>query len=253
MGDFYGNQHVGADDERAVSWDYEDLRDGVISFAEEHGEPPTTDDAANEDRFPSLATIYKILDEGWNELLEDAGFDDGHVGSYDSEERAAMLQNMRDILYSVDSEYLTTRQYAERGAYGDDTIKQTFGSWTEACEQARIEPGQKYGIRSEGPTGETLDSLLERRISQFLHDREIDYDVHPELEGTDWQGDFYLPEFDLWVEVDGFAEGERPNAEEFNRKLEHYDRSEMDCVVVEEREELAEGLRRRGESVPAVE
>lgn len=242
------NQHT-----TEYEWDYDEIRGAVVAYAEEHGCPPTTDDAANDDRFPSLSTLYRYLDCSWNELLEDAGFDEGHVGSYDSEERAEMLRDMRAVLQSVDSEYLTTRRYAERGKYGDDTIKQTFGSWTEACEQARIEPGQKYGVASGEPTGERLDSLLELRVAQFLYGRGIDYDVRPELEGTGWRGDFYLPEFDLWVEVNGFAEGERPNEEDFARKLEHYDRSEMDCVLVQVPEELVGELRTRGASVPPVE
>lgn len=248
MGEFYGNQHT-----TEYEWDYDEIRRAVVAYVEEHGCPPTTDDAAHDDRFPSLSTMYRYLDCSWNELLEDAGFDEGHVGAYGSEERAEMLRDMRAVLQSVDSEYLTTRQYAERGKYGDDTIKGTFGSWTEACEEARIEPGQRYGVASEGPTGERLDSLLELRVATFLYGSGIEYGVHPELAGTDWRGDFYLPGFDLWVEVNGFVEGERPNKEDFARKREHYDRREMDCVVVQAPEELAAELRSRGASGLPVE
>lgn len=242
MGKFYGNQHVGVNDQ---SDDYEDLKAGAVSFAAEHGEPPTTEEAANDDRFPSLSTIYKILDGSWNDLLDDAGLERGHVGEYGPEEEARMLQDMRSVLHTVESSYLTTRQYAERGEYADDTIKRMFGSWREACERANIDAGQKYGIACKGPQGGTLDSLQELKVAQSLHERSIEYEVHPALEGTTWVGDFYLPAFDTWVEVNGFADGERPNDTDFEQKLDHYYERGMDCIVLDAPEELADELRSR--------
>lgn len=245
MGEFHGNQHVGADGERPASWDYEDLREGVISFAAEHGEPPTTDEAANDDRFPSLATIYRILDEGWNELLADAGLERGQVMQYGPEERASMLQDLRAVLHSQESEYLTSRQYERHGEYGKTTIKETFGSWSEACERANIDAGEKYGINCEGPRGAVLDSLQEFRVAQLLDERGLEYDAHPEIGNTGWIGDFYVPVYDLWIEVNGFADGERPNATEFERKTRYYDQQDLDCVVVESPAELREELDQR--------
>jgi hypothetical protein len=220
----------------------------VISYAEQYGEPPTTEEAANDDRFPSIATIYKILDGSWNDLLADAGFERGHVGEYGPEEEAKMLQDIRSVLHSVDSDYLTSRQYAKYGEYADDTIKQTFGSWSSACEKANIDAGEKYGICCEGPNGEILDSLQELKVAHALNDRDIEYLVHPQLEETDWRGDFYLPECDLWVEVNGFADGERPNAEDFRRKLEYYETQEMDCIVVETPNDMLEAVQNCSEN-----
>lgn len=245
MGEFYGNQHVGPEGSDAISWEYEDLREGVVSYVEEHGESPTTDDAAQDDRFPSLATIYKILDDGWNELLTDAGVEGGHVREYGPEEKAAMLQDLREVHQSVDSDYLTTRQYERLGEYGKTTIKQTFGSWSDACEKANIDAGEKYGITCEGPNGETLDSLQELRVAQVLDEKGLAYDAHPSVEDTRWVGDFYVPAYELWVEVNGFADGERPNAVDFERKLDYYEEHGLKCVVVNTPDELRSELRRR--------
>lgn len=244
MGEFHGNQHVNGN---SPDVDYDDLREAVVSFTEERGEPPTTEQAANDERFPSIATIYKILDGSWNDLLDDAGFERGHVGEYGPESEAEMLQDMRSVVHDVESEYLTTRQYAERGMYSDDTIKRRFGSWREACERASIDAGTKYGISCDGPQGATLDSLLELKVATFLNDRGIAYEVHPVLESTTWVSDLYLPTFELWVEVNGFADQERPNASDFERKLEYYDEHGMDCVVVESSEALADELQDRRE------
>lgn len=246
MGDFHGNQHVGPDGETAPSWEYENLRDGVISYTEEHGEPPTTDDAATDDRFPCLATIYKILDGGWNELLADAGLEQGQARKYGPEERASMLQDLRAVLNSVESSYLTTRQYERHGEYGKTTIKGTFGSWSDACERANVDAGEKYGIACEGPQGATLDSLQELRVAQCLHEHGLDYEAHPRVGESSWISDFYVPGYDLWVEVNGFADGERPNAEDFELKLDYYDQQRLECIVVETPEEFSDALERRG-------
>nr|WP_240148849.1 hypothetical protein [Halorubellus sp. JP-L1] len=223
--------------------EYADLREAVKSYAVEHGEPPTTEEAANDGRFPSLATIYKRLDGSWNDLLEDAGLKRGHVGEYGPAEATDMLQDMRAVLHTVESSYLTTRQYAENGSYADDTIKETFGSWREACERAKIDAGEKYGVRCEGPRGSTLESRQELKIAELLHERDIEYEVHPDLDGTSWVGDFYLSAFELWVEVNGFADGERPNAADFEQKLKHYEEQGLDCVVLESPEELVAEIR----------
>lgn len=241
MGKFYGNQHT----EHTPEWNYEDILEGAKSFAEEHGETPTTEDAAEDDRFPCLATVYDNLDGSWNDLLEDAGLERGHVGTYGPEEESAMLQDLRAVQQSLDSDYLTTRAYEEHGEYGKETIKERFGSWSDACELARIDAGTKFGNRCEGPEGNVLDSLQELKVAQMLYGRGLDYEAHPKLNGTTWVGDFYIPAYDLWVEVDGFSNGERPNKADFERKVEHYEEHEMELVIVENPIELGEELQRR--------
>jgi len=198
VGEFYGNQHTTVEE-----WEYDDLKAAVEAYAAEHGAPPTTDEAAADDRFPSLSTIYRYLDGSWNDLLADAGLERGHVGSYGPGEREAMLADMRAVLESVDAERLTTRAYAADGAYSDDTIKATFGSWRTACERAGVEPGRKYGVGCEGPSGASLDSRRELQVARFLHERGVEYVVHPAVPESDWLGDFHLPAFGRWVESTG--------------------------------------------------
>lgn len=234
MGEFHGNQHTTVEE-----WEYDDLKAAVEAYAAEHDEAPTTAQAAADDRFPSLSTIYRYLDGSWNDLLADAGLERGHVGSYGPDEREAMLEDMREVLASVEADHLTTRAYAADGSYSDDTVKATFGSWRTACERAGIEPGRKYGVACEGPSGATLDSRRELRVARFLDERGIEYVVHPAVPDSDWLGDFYLPAFDVWVEVDGFADGERPNEAAFARKLGHYEALNLDCLVVETATALA--------------
>jgi hypothetical protein len=80
----------------------------------------------------------------------------------------------------------------------------------------------------------------------YLHENGIEYEVHPPLGKNNWYGDFYLPSQNLWIEVNGYAPGERPNAEQFERKLALYDRTDRECVVVRGVEDLERALGERG-------
>ena len=92
-----------------------------------------------------------------------------------------------------------------------------------------------------------LDSWHEYIAARFLDDCGIRYQVHPEV-GARWTGDFYLPDADLWVEIDGYIAGDRPNERAFARKVEHYDSTERDYVIVDTSTGLESGLRRRSVS-----
>jgi len=80
----------------------------------------------------------------------------------------------------------------------------------------------------------------------YLHGNGIEYEVHPPLGENGWYGDFYLPGRDLWMEVSGDAAGERPNAEQFGRKLALYDQTGRECAVVRSVRELERSVGERG-------
>lgn len=247
MGEFRGNQHE-VPDEYDHEYSYEQLVEDVGALAEQLGEPPTTRDAQADDRFPSLNTIYQCIEDDWATVLEDAGLEPvaRQIGAYDTDDRASMATDLQRVFEAVPSDHLTMRQYDDRGSYATSTLKKHFGSWDEACTAAGIDAGTKHGVHCTGPQGNTLDSWRERTVATFLHEHGIEYETHPSVDGTDYSADFYLPAADLWIEVDGYVEGNRPNEEEFELKLEHFRSNDMDHAVVEGSDELAAELERRG-------
>lgn len=235
MGKFYGNQYVEADNEYD-DYEYQDLVADVRELGAELDRPPSTEDAADDQRLPSLARIYEITDD-WNVVLDDAGFEKTKIGRYDDEERSAMITDLQEAHERAEG-HLTTREYDRLGDYAASTIKDTFGSWREACEAANVESGSRYGSECVGPHGERLESRHEREVARLLSDAGVEYRVHPDVPDTNWKCDFLLLEYELWVEVDGFPPGERPNRENFEEKLSHYEGNGMDYVVVDGPDEL---------------
>lgn len=61
--------------------------------------------------------------------------------------------------------------------------------------------------KSAGLDGEEYDSRAEAKIADWLYTRGIEYEPHKRLPKPSRQVcDFYLPEYDLWVEYDGLME-----------------------------------------------
>lgn len=137
------------------------------------------------------------------------------------------------------------RQYDRHGEFTSSSVKERFGSWKEACADAGVSAGTRHGVACEGPNGERLDSRHERSVAVFLDDHGVSYEVHPPVGETGYRADFYLPDVDLWIEVDGYVAGDRPNRETFEAKLEYFRANGLGHVVVEGREELATELERR--------
>lgn len=105
MGEFYGNQHVDPDRDS-----YEELVEKIEALAAERDEPPTTADAASDDRFPSIATIYRILEDDWLQALRDAGVQPTaeQIASYDEADKQRMIEDLSRAAATTDGETLTS-------------------------------------------------------------------------------------------------------------------------------------------------
>ena len=207
---------------------------------------PTTREAIADDRFPGFATIYRIADNGWLGLLEDAGLEPTQVREYDGDEAPKIRADLHRVLEQVETLYLTPRQYDDHGTYPTSVVKEYFGSWRDACDAAGISPGEKHGTRCEGPDGETLESKPEFDVASLLTNVGLEYRAHPEIENTPWIADFHLPESDVWIEVDGYARDSRPNKAGFAEKLKHLERHTDTVLVVKNAHELRGALEKHG-------
>lgn len=57
-----------------------------------------------------------------------------------------------------------------------------------------------------GMDGEIYDSQSEAKVADWLLVHDIEYEPHKKLPKSRSISDFYLPEYDLWVEYDGLME-----------------------------------------------
>lgn len=245
MGEFYGNQHTGS---TYSDYDHEDLVEDVAELAEEIGRPPTTEDANQAEGMPSIATLYRILDDDSASTLREAGVEPTKEQrrTVPSDRRERMLEDLRRTNRETEGDTLRLRQYDKHGSFSGSSMKERFGSWAEACEAADLECGTRHGIQCIGPQGNRLDSQYERLVAVFLVDWGVEYLVHPEVDDLGYESDFYVPDVDLWVKVDGYVAGGRPNVVNMGAKRDYFESNNFDYVVVQASDELAEALRKRG-------
>lgn len=220
-----------AENQHTTDYTYSRILTRLRGLEHELGRPPTTREADEDDVLPALDTMYRISGNNWNEILDDAGIERTQVEEYTKSDRDSMIADIQHVFSTQNGEYLTSRTYNREGRYATSTIKKHFGSWSKACAQANVPSGSKHGQRCQGPKGNELESHHEQQIAFLLHSLNIDYEVHKPIPDTRWKSDFYLPQFDLWIEIDGYAEGTRPNSEVFDEKLSFYESADLDYVV----------------------
>jgi hypothetical protein len=212
------------------TWSKEDIKDGVKNLYIEIGEVPTMRDATNHDELPSSATITNKFGT-WNNLLEEIGLEKNQVEKYTDEDKEDMLNDIRRCADEINSN-LTTREYINIGSFGHNAIKNMFGSWGEALEEAGVKSGQKHGSTTQCKCGETLDSVNEKIVGDILHQFSINHEVHKSLPQSDYISDFYLPSISIWIEVNGYEKSERPNQEQYNQKLNHYELLGLEYIEI---------------------
>lgn len=85
--------------------------------------------------------------------------------------------------------------------------------------------------KATGLDGETYDSISEARVADWLLSNDIEYEPHKRLPKPSRSiSDFYLPEYDLWVEYDGLMEVRTD--EKLKRKEEFYEKHNLKFVVI---------------------
>ena len=83
--------------------------------------------------------------------------------------------------------------------------------------------------KAVGLDGELYDSLSEAKVADWLLANDIAYKPHKHLPHKSRSiSDFYLPEYDLWVEYDGLMEVR--NDDKLKRKIAFYKKDILEQV-----------------------
>jgi hypothetical protein len=85
--------------------------------------------------------------------------------------------------------------------------------------------------KATGLDGESYDSVSETKVADWLFLNDIDYEPHKHLPKPSRKiCDFYLPEYDLWIEYDGLMEVRTD--ERLKQKIEFYKRHKLKFLVI---------------------
>ena len=82
-----------------------------------------------------------------------------------------------------------------------------------------------------GLDGEIYDSRSEAKVADWFFTNDIEYEPHKKLpKPSRSTSDFYLPEYDLWVEYDGLMEVRNDNRLE--KKKSFYEKYKMKFLII---------------------
>ncbi|KKN58705.1 hypothetical protein LCGC14_0549410 [marine sediment metagenome] len=81
-----------------------------------------------------------------------------------------------------------------------------------------------------GIDGEIYDSKSEANVADWLFGSDIEYEPHKKLPKSRSVSDFYLPEYDLWVEYDGLMEVRADD--KLERKKAFYEKHGLNFLII---------------------
>lgn len=119
------------------------------------------------DEHPSVGTIQRHVGS-WNDAIDGAGLDPSQYTESDC------IDAMREVAPEHDAYRLTQVYYRERRSDGQpavETIRRCVGSWSEACDEAGLESGNRGGLSGSRYTESDCIEALE----QVASDRDLEH------------------------------------------------------------------------------
>lgn len=179
------------------------LLEQLQTFYREEGRLPKWNDFNKNPKYPGRQT-YRRRFGSWNAALELAGL------SQNSKGKAYTKQELLDVGKAWIAKHGCTPE--ARDFSGElpsrNTITKHFGSWNAYIVEigGTLNKGS-YGIPTQALDGNLYRSRLEARLADWLYTSQISYKYEmPYPLPYNRLYDFYLPIFDVYIELDGMGE-----------------------------------------------
>jgi hypothetical protein len=199
----------------------EEIAKFIRLFKEKENKIPTRKDWSSNLKYPSADYVIKLFGS-WNKAIEATGF----ITNYRSPQNYTKKEiiNYIKLFYEKNNKIPTVKDWQNNLEYPtSEYVVKIFSSWNNAIEAAGFIPNinSQYGTRTIAKDGILYRSLAETYfVNNFLYEKEkYFYEIkYPEPYNKYY--DFYLPERNLYIEIDG---GLRPQVIqekiEINKKL----------------------------------
>ncbi len=203
----------------------EECKEAILSFYKETGKIPS-----KEDFYGLKINSYHIkkVFSSWNSAIEFSGLHSRN-NIYNNEKLLEFIKSF----YIAENRVPQARDFISNSNYPSSaTYQDRFGSWNKAVELAGFSPNinDGYGNRTVAKDGILYRSQAEAHfVNNYLLDS---YDFEYEKKyGNGWLFDFYLPEHNLYIELDG---GLRP--QRIEEKIEFCKVNNIKLLVITKEE-----------------
>lgn len=178
--------------------------------------------------YPNFSTVQNYFGT-WNKAIEASGF---NLNTY-------CIWNIKTIIECIrkfqneNQRIPNARDFKNNPNYpGKTTVASYFGTWNAAIEAAGFIPliNSGYGIPTIAKDGITYLSQAEAYfVDNYLYNK---YNYVYEVEyGNGWYYDFYIAEYDIFIELTG---GLRP--ERILQKIQFNKEQKINCLIIKTEE-----------------
>lgn len=213
-----------------ITYTKEQLINYIHDFVAETGEIPNVRNFISNSEYPS-DYFYRIKFGSWNKAIEAAGYTISNRTPNKPLENAYTKENLLNYIHKFvfeTNKIPITKDFIDNNKYPSYvTYQKYFGSWNKAIEAAGYSPNIQngFGINTKGLDGHLYRSRAEAYFCDNYLFNKVEYEIEPKYpEPYNKWYDWYLPESDTYIELDG---GLRPKTitekikinKQLNRKL----------------------------------
>ena len=186
-------------------WNKEKCIQAIQQFYKENNRIPKTIDFSN-NKYPSYRTVIRYFGS-WNKAIETAGFEPNKLSKYPQSRncnKGTIIKSIQQF-YKENNRIPKTIDFINNKYIGYSTVIKYFNSWNKAIEAAGFKPNIKniYGIYTKANDGIIYRSRYEAKfVNKFLFNK-YKYIIEPKYPNSNKRYDWYLPELNLYIELDG--------------------------------------------------
>ena len=210
---------------KVSSLSQEDVLLSIKEYVHIFNDIPFYQSFQNNKDFPSASSVERLFGS-WNNAILAAGFlprQENKSWSKDECIKAIQLFNEENNRPPRSLDFIKSNSKFPNYT----TIMNKFGSWNKGIEAAGFVGSTVfYGAHLQAKDGDWYRSHAEVEfVNKYLYNV---YKYYYELPyGNGWYYDFYLPEKNLYIEIDG---GLRP--ERIKEKIEYHKENNIKCAVI---------------------
>ena len=211
-------------------WDKNSCIEAIQLFYEKEHKTPIKKDFEDSVNYPSASTVRNHLGS-WNKGIMAARLNPTRIKGviYKDCSKEGCIEAIQRF-YKLNNRIPQTRDFKNNSSYPSTaTIFRVFNSWNNAIEAANFKPNVQngFGIDTFGLDGHLYRSRAEAYFAdKFLYEK-YNYVVEPKYPDSSWLYDWYIPELNLYIELDGEIRPER-----IKEKVTLNKQLNRDCLVV---------------------
>jgi len=169
----------------------------------------------------------------WNDVLAACGLGIKNHRDISTKDLALEIRRLKDLLGHVPSQ----NDMSSIGKYSITPYRNRYKTYRNAIKLLGfgdlVLANWKNRVYTYGKDKRLYKSKFEAAIANILYNKNIAYEYEKIVCcGRKWTCDFYLNEYDIWVEADGVGEYRNVSYSEGHKKIQYYEDNDINYHII---------------------